>query len=156
MYKKYFSLLLFFSLLHVFCFAQNNSITNLQNELKKETNSEKIAALQLLLAAEIKQNSPDSAAILAKEGLQYYTKHKNNYQIGFANLVLSQTYTVLAQKEISKNYTSKFYQNKLNKNEEMAIDEILKKTFEDEADEILNEYYEVNFYNINIFNTKLN
>ncbi len=116
MYKKYFSLLLFFSLLHVFCFAQNNSITNLQNELKKETNSEKIAALQLLLAAEIKQNSPDSAAILAKEGLQYYTKHKNNYQIGFANLVLSQTYTVLAQKEISKNYSDKALQISIENN----------------------------------------
>ncbi len=111
MNKKCFLLLLLSGLLPIFCLAQNNNIiAGLQTQLKKETSSEKIAALQLLLAAEIKQNNPDSAAILAKEGLQYYTKQKNNYQIGFANLVLSQAYTVLAQKEISKNYADKALQ----------------------------------------------
>lgn len=106
MYKIIF-LLLVIGWLPQYSFAQKNLSAELNMQLKNETRPEKIADLQLVLASEIKQNLPDSAARLAKAALNFYSEQKNNYQLGKANLVLSQIYSILAKKEISKSYSDK-------------------------------------------------
>ena len=108
--KKHLSFLLLLLLTSSLLNAQNNNQLNLQEQLRKETNAEKKAQLQLQLASLLKADNPDSAIVMGKEALKVFTTNKDNYQVAMSNIILSQAYNNLSQKEIAKTYNDKAFE----------------------------------------------
>ena len=90
--------------------AQNSSLDNLQKQLANVNNAENKAQLSYQIAALLKTDNPDSAIVLGKEALQFFVDHKKNYEAALSNIILSQAYNNLLQREIAKTYNDKAFE----------------------------------------------